>query len=285
VDRHNRAQAFRTRLEEALARSGQSKTALARTVGVDRSTLSHLLSADAPRLPSGHVVAELAEQLAVSADWLLGLAQRPHRAAEILETSLEITDATRSPADQHLRAWHREAQGTKIRHVPADLPDIFKTAATLRFEYGDETEKRPEQVLADMRETLGFVEAPGTDVELCVSTEALERFAAGRGAWAGFDAEDRRAQLAVMAELCDRHYPSLRLYFYEPKRVFSSPVAVLGRLIALIYVGRYYFAFRGRTQIDALTRHFDLLVREAAVEARDAAAHIRAVAARAELPV
>ena len=61
-----------------------------------------------------------------------------------------MTDAARTIADDQLLDWHREAAGYKIRHVPATLPDIFKTEAVLRWEYDRFLGKTPDQAMAAM---------------------------------------------------------------------------------------------------------------------------------------
>lgn len=63
VDKRERAQKFRNRLSKALADFGMTQSQLAREVGVDRSTISHLISAQGARLPNAQVVAECAVAL------------------------------------------------------------------------------------------------------------------------------------------------------------------------------------------------------------------------------
>ena len=111
----------------------RSNNPLSRAIGVDRSTISQLLAPDA-RLQT-HVVAECASHLGVSADWLLGLTERPEQAGELIAASMLVTEAPRALVDEQIFAWHKEAQGYKIRHVPAGLPDMLKTHDTLRWEY------------------------------------------------------------------------------------------------------------------------------------------------------
>ena len=73
----------------------------------------------------------------------------------------------------------------------------------------------------------------------------------------------------------------LRIFLFDARTVFSAPVTIFGPLMAVIYVGRVYLAFRERRRVTSLTRHFDWLVREAVVDARQVAGHIRAARARA----
>jgi hypothetical protein len=42
----------------------------------------------------------------------------------------------------------------------------------------------------------------------------------------------------------------------------------------VIYLGRHYLAFRDSARVETITQHFDLLVREAEVGARDMVAHL-----------
>lgn len=115
VDKRDRATDFRDRLAKAMAARGLSQSALARAIGVDRSTISQLLTGTGARLPNAQVVAECASALNVSADWLLGLSARPEPLADLLAASTSITEAPRALIDDTIFGWHREAAGYKIR--------------------------------------------------------------------------------------------------------------------------------------------------------------------------
>ena len=273
----DRAELFRTRLAARLALTGMSRSALARAADVDRSTIAQLLSGDEVRLPNAHLAAECASALGVSADWLLGLSDRPEPAAEVLSANFRMEAAQRTPADEQIIAWHQEAAGHKIRHVPATLPDILKTEAVLEWEYAAFLDKTPQQARGAMRETSDWLRAPGSDYEICVSIDKVRSLARGEGYWQGLDRDVRAEQIDFMAERCARLYPSLRLYLYDSKKVFSAPVSIFGRLLAAVYVGQFYLVYRDSRQIAALTGHFDTLVRESEVEARNAGRVIRAM--------
>lgn len=275
MHKNDRAELFRNRLAARLAQAGMSRSALARAAGVDRSTIAQLLSSEDVRLPNAHLAAECAAALGVSADWLLGLSDRPESAAEVLSASFRIETAQRTPADEQIIAWHQEAAGHKIRHVPATLPDILKTEAVLKWEYEAFLGKSPEQARGAMRETIAWLRNPGSDYEICVSIDKIRSLARGEGYWQGLSRESRVEQIEFMAESCERLYPSLRLYFYDAKKVFSAPVSIYGRLLAAIYVGEFYLVYRDNRQIAALTEHFDSLVRESEFEARNAGRTIR----------
>lgn len=281
MHKNDRAELFRIRLAARLALTGMSRSALARAVGADRSTIAQLLASDELRLPNAHLAAECASALGVSADWLLGLSERPEPAAEVLAANFRMATAKRTPADDQIIAWHQEAAGHKIRHVPATLPDFLKTEAVLEWEYAAFLDKTAEQARGAMRETIDWLKAPGSDYEICVSVDKVRALARGEGYWEGLERETRAAQIEFMAERCARLYPSLRLYLYDSKRVFSAPVTIFGRLLAAVYVGQFYLVYRDIKQVSALTDHFDALVRESEVEARNAGPTIRKMQAEA----
>jgi transcriptional regulator with XRE-family HTH domain len=274
MDKRLRAEMFRQRLAEALGKAGLTRSGLADRIGVDRSTISQLLGASEPRLPNGHVVGEIAGTLNVSADWLLGLTTRPDTAADVLEVSLQIRDAARSPADNFMIEWHREVGSAKIRHVPTTLPDLMKTEAVLRFEYSHEVVKTADQAIGNMRDRLAFSREPESDLEICMPLRELQSFAFGQNYWEGLEAAARRAQLERMAALTDELYPSLRIYLFDMREVFSAPITIFGSSRAVIYVGQFYFVFNAVAQIRALTRHFDSLVRAAVVQDNEVARYI-----------
>lgn len=277
IDKRDRAAIFRARLAAAVGRAGLSQSALARAAEVDRSTISQLLGAAEPRLPNAQLAADCAQVLGVSCDWLLGLSERPERPGELLEAAVSMSEAARTVVDERLLAWQREAAGYKIRHVPASLPDLLKTEAVMRWEYDAFLGITPEQAIGAMRDRIDELNDGTSDFEIAMSLGELDAFAAGAGYWKGLPAEARRQQLSLLAERCATFYPTLRLFLFDARRVFSAPVTVFGPLVGVIYVGWFYLAFREAGRVRSLARHFDWLVREAEVDARDAARHIAAL--------
>ena len=277
MDKLERARLFRTRLDDKMKTAGISRSALARACGVDRSTIAQLLSEEETRLPNAHLAAECASALGVSADWLLALTERSETAADLLATSFRLTEAERTPADAAIDEWHRECAGYKIRHVPATLPDILKTDAVTDFEYAAFLEKTPQQAGLAARDKAEWLRRPGSDYEICVSRELVESLARGEGYWRGLPKTARHEQIAHMAKCCRDLYPSLRLYLYNTKVVFSAPITIFGPLLAVVYIGRYYMVFRETRQVRALTSHFDQLVRDSETDARSAAKVIEAM--------
>lgn len=185
MKKQDRAYLFRQRLLARMDNMAMSRSELARRCQVDRSTIAQLLNTDDVRLPNAHLAAECASALQVSTDWLLGLTERSETSSGLLSTACEITDAKRTPSDNQILAWHQEAAGYKVRHVPATFPDMLKTEAVLEFEYANFLDKTPSQACSTMRKTLQWLEAPGSDYEICISTHMIETLAQGNGYWAG----------------------------------------------------------------------------------------------------
>lgn len=252
-----------------MALTGVSQSRLARAAGVDRSTLSQILRDDGARLPNGQLVAECAAALGVSADWLLGLSDRPERAADLVAAAISITEAPRAMVDDQIFAWHQEAAGYKIRHVPAGLPDMLKTEDLLRWEYAPSLGKTIDQAIGASRDRLNWMRSARSDYEIALPQTELASFAAGKGYYAGLDADLRRRELAHLRDLHDQLYPTLRIHLYDPRVLFSAPVTVFGPLLAVIYLGRNYLVFRDTERVTAITAHFDHLVRNASVGQRE----------------
>lgn len=268
-DKRDRARTFRERLEQAMAQAGHSRSALARATGVDRSTLSQLLSAETSRLPNAQFLAEAAGALGVSADWLLGLTERPERPGDLIAAAVRVADAQRASVDEQLLRWHEEARGYKIRHVPATLPDVLKTEALIAWEYAAFLGKTPDQALRATMDRLAWLRAGGSDYEIAIPLHEIEAFAAGEGYYRGLPEAVRAEQLGSLETSCRDLYPTLRLHLFDARKLYSAPVTVFGPILAVLYVGRFYLAFRSDQRVRSLTGHFDWLVRECSVEARE----------------
>ncbi|MDA7427976.1 helix-turn-helix transcriptional regulator [Primorskyibacter aestuariivivens] len=277
TDKRARATLFRERLVQALQNAGSNQSALARDIGVDRSTISQLLSGTGARLPNAQVVAECARALGVSADWLLGLSERPESAARIMANALTLTEAPRALVDEQIFAWHREAEGYKIRHVPAGLPDMLKTRDMLDWEYSPHLGRTTAQAITASEERLEWMRASSSDYEIALPLYELQSCAAGTGYYRDLPRDIRAVQMERLEALSTQLYPRLRLYLFDARRLFSAPVTIFGPLLAVIYLGRNYLAFRDTERVQAITAHFDNLVREASVSARDLPEHIRSL--------
>jgi len=279
LDKRLRASQFRDRLAQAMRQGEMSQSALARAIGVDRSTISQLLTDDGARLPNAHVVGACAAALGVSADWLLSLSDRPESAADLLQASLSLTEAPRALVDERIFDWHREAAGYKIRHVPAALPDMLKTRAMLEWEYAPHLGRTADQAIGASEDRLNWMRGAQSDYEIAMPLYELESFARATGYYAGIPAALRRDQIDRFLDLAEQLYPRLRIYLFDSRRLYSAPVTIFGPLLCVFYAGGHYLAFRDRDRIETFSRHFDRLVREAEMTARDLPGHLRALRA------
>ena len=267
--KRDRSDIFRKRLQDAMSVTGTSRSALARATYVDRSTIGQILKGDMPRMPNAQLAADIASTLGVSSDWLLGLTNRPELPGDIVASAIALSSAERSSADAQLLDWHREAVGSKIRHVPATLPEMLKTPSLLEWEYSSATEALLDQVKFAARAHFDWVISGEADYEIALPVHELEACAAGNGYYKDLERSVRLEQLRFLADHCEQMFPRLRLSLFDARKLFSAPVTVFGNKLAVIYVGRSYLALRERQRVAALTEHFDWLIRETAVDARD----------------
>lgn len=269
MDKRALAILFRTRLASLVDRAGESHSAFSSKVGIDRSALSQLLSGDSARLPRVETLLNIAERHSVSLDWLLGLSHDQGLMGE-LRPSFEIEEGGDDYTDTLLMNWHAEAAGSKIRYVPARLPDLLRTPKIIAFE----AKGAHQSVTAQASETafrLDYNRQPGTDMEVCMPRETLEAFAKGQGMWRGLNRDIRAEQLQYMAALIRELYPSFRLFLFNEKERFSVPYTVFGSQRAAIFVGGMYLVLNNAESIRKMQYHFDELIRSTRVHAHQAA--------------
>ena len=279
MDKRDRALLFRQRLAEAMADRRLSQAALARLTGADRSTISQLLS-PGTRLPGAQLAADCAAALGVSADWLLGLSSRPDLPEAMLATSLGLTEAPRALIDETIFGWHREAAGYKIRHVPATLPDMLKTRAMLEWEYAAPLGRDAAQAIRASEDRLVWMRGAGSDYEIALPLHEMAAFAEGSGYYADLPEAVRTDQLDRLITLTGELYPGLRLFLFDAHRLYSAPLTIFGPRHAVVYLGHHYLSLRDPPRVEALTRHFDDLVRQASVDARAIPDHLRGLRSR-----
>lgn len=268
IDKRDRAATFRDRLIRAMDQKSINQSMLARMIGVDRSTISQLVTGDGARLPNAHLVGLCASALGVSSDWLLALSDRPESAAELLAGSLSLTEAPRALIDEKIFQWHKEAAGYKIRHVPAALPDMLKTRAIIEWEYAPHLGRTADQAIGASEDRLAWMRGSGSDYEIALPVHEFHDFANATGYYNGLPRDLRVEQIDRLLDLCDQLYPRLRLYLFDARRLYSAPVTIFGPLLCVFYAGGHYMAFRDRDRIMTFTSHFDRLVREADLSAR-----------------
>src|SRR6185369_7828442 len=275
MDKRDLSSIFRERLKMVVRRSDVNQSAFAAAVGIDRSALSQLLSGATARLPRAETLLNIASENKVSLDWLLGLSQDEGLTGEI-RASFEIEEASGGFDRTLLARWHAEAAGTKIRYVPAGIPDLLRTPALIEYEAGI-TNKSPESQADETRYRIDYSRRPETDMEVCMPVHTLDIFASGLGVWSDFPPAERAEQLAHMARLLDDLYPTFRLYLYDGRMRYSVPYTIFGSIRAAIYVGDMYLVLNATAPVRALTRHFDHLIRGAVVNAHESAGFARAL--------
>jgi transcriptional regulator with XRE-family HTH domain len=265
-DRRLTGRLFRERLQALINDLGDSQAAFARRIGIDRSTLSQLLAGHDERLPRADTVAAIAQTCQISADWLLGLSQETAADQAIVGPPLEVATGAADPANERLKAWHAEATGYKVRYAPTTLPDLLKTQAVQRYEFGESRGLSYRDAERGALDRLDFSRRPESDIEVVSSIQSLESFARGEGIWRGLAEEDRREQLGHIARLTDELYPTLRWFLFDARERYAPPVTIFGPLRAVLYAGEVYFVFNSRDHIRLLTEHFDSLIRSAVIQ-------------------
>lgn len=266
TDRRHVLETFRERVLDVLGRSGMSRGEFAAAAGIDRSTLSQLLSASNRRLPRVETLTEIATSQQVSIDWLLGLSHTGPMQAELMQEQTSFAHDARSPNDERLIAWFAEAQGYKIRYVPSTLPDLLKTDAVIRHELDRYVASSPEQMIDTAAARLEWARGPGSDIECCNSMQAVESFARGEGLYRNLAHAERVAQLEHMAVLTDELYPTLRWFLFDGLQRYAAPVTIFGPRRAALYLGQMYLVLTSVEHVRTLTRHFDDLIRGATVQ-------------------
>lgn len=258
---------FRDRLAQLVEQAGVSQTAFAAEAGIDRSTLSQLMSSQNRRLPRVETLVALARSTGASVDWLVGLSAEGPIRTDIVKEELAVSDL--SPLDEALIGWYREAAGMRIRYIPATLPDLLKTEAVIHHEVARYATIRPEQRIEIAEAPLAIAREPGSDVECCNSVQALEGFARGHEIWGTLDPDARIEQLDRMIELCDELYPKFRWFLYDGRQRYAGPATVFGTERAVIFLGQMYLVLNGIDQVLEFVEQFDDLIRAAVVQPPD----------------
>jgi len=266
MSRAKTVEIFRQRLAEVIAHTGLSGSAFARKVGVDRSTLSQILSANSDRLPRVETLAAIAAAENVSLDWLIGVSEEGGLRTDILPLTVELQPGGQSVSDDGLTKWRAEAMGYKIRHVPTTLPDLLKTTTVIEYEFRPAAAVSVEQRHEASQAALDYQRRPETDTEVCSPVQSVRSLAHGHGVWRGLSADLRRAQLELMIRRVAELYPRFRWFLYDELHRFSVPMTIFGPKRAAIYLGQMYLVLNSREHITTLTEHFDELIRAAVVQ-------------------
>ena len=277
MNKRARSDLFRNRLQKAMDLKGDTQSSLARKTGADRSTLSQILAGTTPRLPNGQLVAQCANSLGVSADWLLGLSDQPDSLEQILEQAMTMVDSPRALIDAQIFAWHQRAAGYKIRHVPTGLPDMVKIRSMLEWEYAPSLGHTIDLAIASAEDRLNWMRQAQSDYEIALPIHELQAFARAEGYYSGCPRQIRIEQLKHLAQLTAQLYPVMRFSLFDARKIYSAPITIFGPLLAVIYLGQKYLVFRVPDRIQALSQHFDGLIREAEISTRELPAFIGAL--------
>jgi transcriptional regulator with XRE-family HTH domain len=269
---------FRERLVEVIAKTGLSRSAFARRVGIDRSTLSQILSASANRLPRVETLEAIARSEQISIDWLVGLSEAGGLQPNVVPHRVEIAPGSGSRSDERIAHWYAEAAGYKVRYVPSTIPDLLKLPEVFDYEYSSSVAATPERQQELGEHLLDYQRRPETDMEVCTARQGIEALAHGWGLWRGLAPELRRRQLEQMARITEELYPTFRYFLFDGLTHYSVPVTIFGPQRAAIYIGQMYLVLSSRELIVTLTAHFDELIRHAAVQAHEVWVYLRELA-------
>ncbi len=280
-DRQTVLDRFRERLGEVVDADAQTQSAFARSAGIDRSTLSQLLSPQNRRLPRAETLVALSQATGASIDWLLGLSHDGPARTDIVRETLSLSSWELSPFDELLIDWYEESAGQKVRYVPASLPDFLKTEEVIRHEVTRFATIRAEQKIETSEAPLTMARAPGSDVECCSSIQMLEGFTRGHGVWASLDHRQRIEQIDHMINLTEELYPTLRWFLFDARQRFAGAVTIFGLSRAVLYLGQLHIVLTNQDHVIAFVEQFDDLVRAATVQPPDIPRLLRRL--RAEL--
>ena len=205
MDKRDLASEFRRRIGILIDRSGMSRAKFARCLKIDRSALSQLLDGDSTRLPRAETLLAIAQVSQVSLDWLLGLSQDEGLTGQ-LRASVEIEEGPGDFDRTLLARWHAEAIGTKIRYVPAGIPDLLRTPAIIGYEsFG--RQRSSASILDEARFRIDYNRRPETDMEVCMPRQTLDLLAAGQGMWARLDPDQRATWMKNFERIRDKWQP------------------------------------------------------------------------------
>ena len=283
TERQDLLRTFQERLGKVIRDSGLNQSEFAAAVGLDRSTLSQLLSSSNRRLPRVETLVSIAEQQQSSLDWLIGLSNVGPMQAEMMDEQMSFAKNALAHNDERLIGWLKDAVGYKIRYVPSTIPDLLKTDEVIRFEMSDFVATTPEQLIETASARLAWTRGPETDFECCNSIQAVESFARGVGIWRHLELKSRLAQIDRMIELCSELYPTLRWFLFDGRERYAAPVTIFGPLRAALYLGQMYLVLTSTEHVRTLTAQFDDLIRGAVVQPPDIPAFLkeqRAIALR-----
>lgn len=261
---------FRERLNALLFKRKMSRNDFAALAGLNRSSISQLLSDTTTRLPRIETIVQISRALGVSVDWLLGLdddAKLPADAAEDAATARAKFQVSSIKQEQFSR-WRENYGGMKVRYLPTTFPDPLKSDENLAWQYKD----HPEITVAEAQEGIAhrrrYLSRPGADMEVCTSVEIIHAFAKGEYLWGELPDAFRQRELDHMIEVYESVYPTFRWFCFDARDNFFAgfPVTIFGQRYASINLGQKFLLSQDEETISELTREFDSLVKVAVLQ-------------------
>ena len=261
-----RVNLFRERIRQVIQQSNLNHSQFSRSIGIDRSTLSQLLSPSHLRLPRADTIAAIAEKYQVSIDWLLGLTEQGALSPDVMAGPLEFEDFARSSINDKLLEWHLEAADYKVRYIPATLPDLLKTEQVATYEFQRYGLGRTDQSIRTTHRMLVQQRREESEMETCQSIQDIELFVKGDGIWSGLSKQIRRAQLEHMMTLVDELYPSFRWFLFDGRQIYTAAFTIFGPFRVSLFLGQVYLVLNSREHIRLFSKRFDELIRSAVVQ-------------------
>ena len=256
---------FRDRIGQVITRSQLNPSKFAASIGVDRSTLSQLLSDKNLRLPRADTIASIAEKYSVSIDWLLGLTEEGPVDTKLVAGPLEIEEYRDTGFNKRFLRWHREAQDYKVRYIPSTLPDLLKISAVTSYEFRRYGTGKTDQIVTESRLLLAQLRQNKGELEAVQSLQVLEGFARGEGVWSDLPAKMRKKQLEHAVELIEEIYPRFRWFMFDEREFYTVPFTIFGPIRAVVFLGQHYLVLNSAENIRLLSKRFNELIRNAVV--------------------
>ena len=265
---------LRERLAEAIRRVRFEQGEFAERAGVDRTTLSQLLSPANVRLPARRHARGLGRGRTTCPSTGWSGCPTPGRSRPSCSQHTSFEAPGPSPTDERLLGWFGEAADYKIRYVPATLPDLLKTDAVIRFERSradgpdvdadDRDDGRPAGVGPPSGHRDGVLLVGAGDRVVRPRRGHVEP-ARRRGAAGAARPDDRARRRAV---------PDVPLVPVRRFRRYAAPVTVFGPQRAALYLGQLYLVLTSAEHVRTLSRHFDWLIRDADVQPTSMGNHL-----------
>lgn len=261
---------FRDRLNELLFKRKLSRNDFVALTGLNRSSISQLLSDTTTRLPRIETIVQIARSLDVSVDWLLGLSSNdPTPPQTDDDQSIEWAKFRFSSIRQEQFArWLDDYTGMKIRYLPTTFPDPLKSDEMIAWQYANHPQITVDEALEGIRHRRKYLSRPGADMEICTSVENIMALANGEYLWASIPEELRQREISHMIDVYESLYPTFRWFCFDARQNYfaSFPVTVFGQKCASIYLGQKFLFTQDQATVSELTRQFDTLVKNAVLQ-------------------